>query len=76
MTTEQVALDAEGLRKATRKGVTAAILLAILSVAEFFIAEALENPLWPLMPFVILKCWIILDTFMHVRAVFQSGDDH
>jgi hypothetical protein len=29
-----------------------------------------------LLPFVVVKGWLILDAFMHVRAVFHSGDDH
>ncbi len=74
MTTEQVTIDKEGLNKATRKGVTAAVILAVLTVIEYFIATGLENPLWPLLPFVALKGWIILDTFMHVRALWS--DDH
>ncbi len=76
MTTEQVAIDRSALKKATRKGVTAAMFLAVLTVIEYFIAVEIHNPLWPLLPFVFLKGWIILDSFMHVRAVFDSGDHH
>lgn len=75
MTTEQVAIDSEGLKKATRQGIIAASILAVLTVIEFFVATSFDNPLLPLMPFVILKGWIILDSFMHVRAVF-GADDH
>ncbi len=74
MTTEQVAVDQEAMRAATRKGLVAAAVLAVLTIIEFFVAISFENPLLPLMPFVILKGWIILDTFMHVRAVFGEGD--
>ena len=74
MTTQQQAIDSEGLKKATRRGIIAAVILAVLTVIEFFIATGLENPLLPLLPFVLLKGWIILDTFMHVRAL--SSDDH
>ncbi len=74
MTTEQFAIDTEGLKKASVRGIIAAVILAVLTVVEFFVATSFENPLLPLLPFVVLKGWIILDTFMHVRAVFGEGD--
>jgi hypothetical protein len=74
MTTQQQAIDSEELKKATRRGIIAAVILAVLTVIEFFIATGIENPLLPLLPFVLLKGWIILDTFMHVRALWS--DDH
>lgn len=76
MTVEQVAIDRVSLKKATMKGIRAAMFLAILSVIEYFIAVEVAQPLWPMLPIVILKGWIILDVFMHVRAVFHSGDAH
>lgn len=76
MTVEQVAIDRVSLKKATRKGITAAVMLAILSIIEYFIAVEVAQPLWPMMPIILIKCWVILDVFMHVRAVFHSGDDH
>ena len=76
MTTSQVAIDSEALRKATRKGLMAALLLAVLTVIEYFVAISVEEPLLPLLPFVAVKGWIILDAFMHIRAVFHAGDDH
>jgi hypothetical protein len=76
VTTEQVAIDQEALKSATKKGLMAALLLAILTIIEYFVAISVEEPLLPLLPFVVVKGWIILDAFMHVRAVFDSGDDH
>lgn len=76
MTIEQVAIDAAGLAKATKRGVIAAILLAVLTVVEYLVAVKVAQPLIPLLPFVVLKGWIILDSFMHIRAVFQEGDGH
>ena len=73
-TTDEQTIDHENLKKATRKGIIAAVILAVLTVIEFFIATGVENPLLPLLPFVFLKGWIILDTFMHVRALWS--DDH
>jgi hypothetical protein len=74
MTTEQQTIDHEGIRKATRKGIIAAVMIAVLSIIEYIIAIQVTNPLWALLPFVLLKGWIILDTFMHVRALWS--DDH
>lgn len=77
MTTEQVVIDDVALRKAIRKGVVAAIWLAILSVIEFIVAVTESSQswtLWGLLLFVVLKGWIILDAFMHIRALW--GDDH
>ena len=74
MTTQQQAIDSAGLKKATRRGIIAAVILGVLTVIEFFVATGIENPLLPLLPFVLLKGWIILDTFMHVRALWS--DDH
>ena len=72
MTTEMVAIDTDALAKATKKGLVAAVLLAILTVIEFLVAVGFEEPLWPLLPFVALKGWIILDSFMHIKALWQS----
>ncbi len=74
MTGQQLAIDNERLKKATRRGVIAAVALAALSVVEYFIATEVAQPLLPLIPFVFLKGWIILDTFMHIRALWS--DDH
>lgn len=77
MTTEQVAIDGDGLRKATRKGLIGAFWLAVLTIGEFIVFTFGDGEvwlLWALLPFVLLKGWIILDTFMHIRALW--GDDH
>lgn len=77
MTTDQVAIDRDGLRKDSRKGIIGALWLAVLTVIEFFIAVGGDGEpwlLWALLPFVLLKGWIILDTFMHIRALWS--DDH
>ncbi len=74
MTIDQVAIDDEALRRATRKGIIAALILAALTIVEYIVATNVESPLLPLLPFVALKGWIILDVFMHVRALWS--DDH
>jgi hypothetical protein len=74
MTTQQQTIDNDALKKATRRGVVAAVILGVLTIIEFFVATEVANPLLPLLPFVFLKGWIILDTFMHIRALWS--DDH
>ena len=59
---------------AVRKGVMAAISLAVLSVIENIIWASFDKPVLILLPFVLLKGWIILDSFMHVKVVFGRGD--
>lgn len=76
MTTEASAADRRNFKAATKRGVRAAVLLAILTLIEFLIASSLENPLLPLLPFVLAKGWIILDSFMHVRDLFNGGSGH
>ena len=56
-----------------RKGVVAAALLAVLSVIENVLASEIENPTWYMVPFMFAKGWIILDIFMHVRALRGEG---
>jgi len=73
MTQALVPIDREGYKKATRKGLIGAALLAVLTIIEYFIAIGVEDPLLALLPFVALKGWIILDIFMHVRQVFKEG---
>jgi hypothetical protein len=77
MTTEQVAIDRKALSKATRKGLIGAFWLAVLTIVEFIIADIGNGQswaLWALLPFVVAKGWIILDTFMHIRALWS--EDH
>ncbi len=76
MTTETVAIDRVNLKKATKRGVLAALLLGVLSIVEYIIAVEVANPLLPILPFVLAKGWIILDSFMHIRDLFNEGDGH
>lgn len=77
-TADQVAIDRAGLRKATRKGLWGAFWLAVFTLAEFAVAVSLDGQglilVLSLLPFVLAKGWIILDTFMHIRALWS--EDH
>jgi len=57
-----------------RKGIMAAISLGVLSIIEYLVWFSFEKPTLILLPFVLLKGWIILDSFMHVKVVLGRGD--
>lgn len=67
--------DAER-RVKIRRGLVAAVALALLTIVEYAIAIQLDRPLWWLVPFAILKGWLILDYFMHIRAAFGGEGVH
>ncbi len=60
-------------RKMMVRGV-AALLLAVLSVAEYAVTQAVEVATWYLVPFMILKGAVILQVFMHVSDVWKGGE--
>ena len=65
----------EHYKKMVVRGLAAALLLAILSIAEYVLAAEV-NPkwvTWAMVPFMIVKGWVILDMFMHVRALKHGG---
>jgi len=63
-------------RAKVRTGLIVAVVLAILTVIEYVIAIQIDRPLWWLVPFGIAKAWLILDYFMHIRAVFSGNGGH
>ena len=82
MTTEhapadELVIDRKKMNQAYRKGLWGAFWLAVMTIVEFIIADVGDGEpwaLWALLPFVLAKGWIILDTFMHIRALWS--DDH
>lgn len=60
-------------RTMLRLGVMSAVALAVLSVIEYVVATALDNPTWWLMPFIVLKGLIILQMFMHFSDLWKEG---
>ncbi len=58
---------------AMKKGVAAALALAVFSIAEYILSNEIDNPTWYMVPFMFLKGWVILDMFMHVRALKHGG---
>jgi len=60
-------------KKVLVRGVAAALALAVFSLAEYVIAKEVDNATWYMVPFMFAKGWIILDTFMHIRALRNDG---
>jgi len=69
--TESVAVSSDLELLAARRavGLRAALLLGALTVVEYVLAISLARPLLVLLPFAVAKGWVILDAFMHVRAL-------
>lgn len=57
-----------------RKGWLVIGALAVLSLIEYFVSNGLEHALLPLVPLTLVKAWLILDQFMHVREAFGHGE--
>lgn len=64
-------LDA-GHRTAVRRGIVAALALAVISVIEYFVAQEISNPTWYMVPFMVLKGGIILEIFMHLGDLWKK----
>jgi cytochrome c oxidase subunit IV len=70
--TDAASLKASHRRMITR-GVLAALVLAVLSLLEYWVALEFDDPTWYLVPFMVFKGGLILDTFMHIRALRNDG---
>ena len=67
---------AGAFRTKQRRGLIAAFWIAVLTLAEYIVAVALEGGLvWPwLIPLMLGKAWLIADYFMHIRDLW--GKEH
>lgn len=63
-------------RQRVRTGLIVATGLAVLTVIEYVIAVQIDRPLWWLVPIALVKGWLILDYFMHIRALFGDEGIH
>ena len=65
----------EQKRKAEyRRNVYVFIVLALLTLGEFFIAINLENPAVPLMIVALIKAGLIIYYFMHVYRLWREEE--
>jgi hypothetical protein len=65
-------MDSQGYAEHRRTGRMVAAWLAVLTAAEYIVAVSLESPLIWLIPFVLVKGWLILRYFMHIRDVTRE----
>jgi len=65
--------SAFAFQREVRRGLTVTIALTMLTIVEYMVAVNLSNPLVALLPFVAAKGWLILDYFMHIKALRQGG---
>jgi heme/copper-type cytochrome/quinol oxidase subunit 4 len=63
----------EELRSKRLRGARVALWLAVLTAVEFFLAIQITNALVGLVAIGVIKGWLILDYFMHVRDVSSEG---
>ena len=61
-------------RDRIKLGVLVAVGLAVLTIAEYFIAVGLDDPLIWLLPFIVAKGALIMEYFMHFSDLWKGGD--
>lgn len=57
-----------------RRNIIVAVVLAVLTVAEFWLALNLENPTVPLLIMALLKAALIVQYFMHIYRLRREED--
>lgn len=61
---------------AYRQGVIVFIVLAILTVIEFFVSSAFNGSAVLLLIIALLKAGIIVNFFMHIYRLWRTEEDH
>lgn len=61
---------------AYRQGVYVFIVLAILTIAEFFVSAATDGSAVLLFIIAILKAGIIANFFMHIYRLWRTEEEH
>lgn len=62
-------------RGAVALGLKVIVGLAVLTVLEFIASESFTHATIPVFALSVLKGWLILDYFMHLRAITGGHDD-
>ncbi|MBE0411436.1 MAG: cytochrome C oxidase subunit IV family protein [Anaerolineales bacterium] len=65
----------EKLKEVYRSGVVVIILLAILTIGEFFIGAIAVGWAAPLWIIAILKAWLVLRDYMHLPRLFSESEE-
>jgi heme/copper-type cytochrome/quinol oxidase subunit 4 len=62
-------------RSAVTLGLKVIVGLAVLTVLEFIASESFTHATIPVFALSVLKGWLILDYFMHLRAITGGHGD-
>lgn len=65
----------DGYKEDKNIGVAVFLLLAALTIGEFFIGSIAVDWSWPLWSIAILKAALIIYYFMHVTRVFGGSEE-
>lgn len=66
----------EKKQKAYRIGVFVFVLLAVLTLGEFWLART-GAPWWAIFWLIALnKAWFVMEHYMHLPKVFAGGEGH
>ena len=69
-------MEEDKKKQAYRVGQVVFLLLAVLTIGEYFIGAV--APVWwaPLLGIAILKAFLIVRDYMHIGRVFALEEDH
>ena len=69
-------MEEDKKKQAYRIGAVVFLLLAILTVGEYFIGSVASIWWAPLLGIAILKAFLIMRDYMHIGRVFAVEEDH
>ena len=69
-------MEADKRKAAYRQGVYIFILLAVLTIAEYFISIETDGSVTFLMIIALLKAGLIVNFFMHIYRLWRTEEDH
>ena len=68
-------MDDEKQKMAYRIGATVLMLLAVMTIGEFFIGSVAYAWAAPLLGIAILKAYFIIRDYMHIGRLFASDEE-
>lgn len=60
---------------AYRVGLVVLLLLAVLTIGEFFLGSIATGWTWPLWGIAIIKAWFIIRDYMHLPRLFAPSEE-
>jgi hypothetical protein len=69
-------MEEDKKKQAYRIGAVIFLLLAVLTIGEYFIGAV--APVWwaPLLGIALMKAFLIIRDYMHIGRVFATQEDH